>query len=173
VWTGSEYRETLWRRSIHGASFRDLSVAAVINLQYYYYITSYNIHDNEDSYCGDFWVMKTYSLVAGYQRLGRIFWLNLQGTGGSRFPKKLVPYIQLHGVTPHNILILRNNLLLNLREIFWQYGWKPSVWIYFVCLGALRRFNELKQISPSTKTLVAIGGWNAGSYTFSQVSGLF
>lgn len=35
--------------------------------------------------------------------------------------------------------------------------------------GALRRFNELKKISPSTKTMVAIGGWNAGSSTFSQV----
>ncbi|KAJ4447151.1 hypothetical protein ANN_09152 [Periplaneta americana] len=35
--------------------------------------------------------------------------------------------------------------------------------------GALKRFNDLRQLSPSTKTMVAIGGWNAGSYSFSQV----
>jgi chitinase len=40
---------------------------------------------------------------------------------------------------------------------------------YFV-LGGFRRFNELKKRNPSLKTLVAIGGWNEGSTTFSSVS---
>jgi GH18 family chitinase len=70
-------------------------------------------------------------------------------------------------------LIISYSLVLNLRELLPEYGSETSVRINFVYLGALRRFNELKQISPSTKTLVAIGGWNAGSSTFSQVSSLF
>ncbi|KAJ4447149.1 hypothetical protein ANN_09150 [Periplaneta americana] len=35
--------------------------------------------------------------------------------------------------------------------------------------GALKRFNDLRKLSPTSKTMVAIGGWNAGSATFSQV----
>lgn len=37
-------------------------------------------------------------------------------------------------------------------------------------LGALRRFNELKNQNPNLKTLIAIGGWNEGSTVFSQVA---
>ncbi|XP_069678524.1 acidic mammalian chitinase-like [Periplaneta americana] len=35
--------------------------------------------------------------------------------------------------------------------------------------GGFRRFNELRNQNPSLKTLVAIGGWNEGSTTYSQV----
>lgn len=36
--------------------------------------------------------------------------------------------------------------------------------------GGFTRFNGLKQTNPDFKTLVAIGGWNEGSITFSSVS---
>lgn len=36
--------------------------------------------------------------------------------------------------------------------------------------GALKRFNALKTSSPSTKTSVAIGGWNEGSLKYSTVA---
>ncbi|XP_071452321.1 chitinase-3-like protein 1 [Hetaerina americana] len=35
--------------------------------------------------------------------------------------------------------------------------------------GALKRFNALKSRNPNLKTIVAIGGWNQGSATFSRV----
>lgn len=37
-------------------------------------------------------------------------------------------------------------------------------------LGTMRRFNDLKTVNPSLKTLVAVGGWNEGSQTFSTVA---
>lgn len=39
-----------------------------------------------------------------------------------------------------------------------------------IVLGALKRFNALKSSSPSTKTSVAIGGWNEGSVKYSTVA---
>lgn len=36
--------------------------------------------------------------------------------------------------------------------------------------GALKRFNALKSSSPSTKTSIAIGGWNEGSEKYSTVA---
>ncbi|KAF4532929.1 hypothetical protein B566_EDAN015641 [Ephemera danica] len=38
-------------------------------------------------------------------------------------------------------------------------------------IGAIKRFNNLRLSNPNLKTLVAIGGWNAGSTTFSSVCG--
>ncbi|XP_072764970.1 chitinase-3-like protein 1 [Anoplolepis gracilipes] len=37
--------------------------------------------------------------------------------------------------------------------------------------GGFKRFNDLRKLSPGTKTLIAIGGWNEGSTTYSQVVG--
>ena len=39
--------------------------------------------------------------------------------------------------------------------------------------GALLRFTGLKRLNPNLKTLVANGGWNAGSTKYSKVSYLF
>lgn len=35
--------------------------------------------------------------------------------------------------------------------------------------GNIKQFNGLKLINPKLKTLAAVGGWNEGSYIFSQV----
>ncbi|XP_065077176.1 acidic mammalian chitinase-like [Ochlerotatus camptorhynchus] len=37
-------------------------------------------------------------------------------------------------------------------------------------LGTMRKFNDLKTVNPSLKTLVAVGGWNEGSQKFSTVA---
>lgn len=37
-------------------------------------------------------------------------------------------------------------------------------------LGTMRQFNDLKTVNPNLKTLVAVGGWNEGSQTFSTVA---
>jgi hypothetical protein len=39
-----------------------------------------------------------------------------------------------------------------------------------VVTGGFRRFNELKQRNPEFKTMVALGGWNEGSTSYSSVS---
>lgn len=36
-----------------------------------------------------------------------------------------------------------------------------------------RRFNDLKGINPSLKTMIAIGGWNEGSEKYSRVSNIY
>lgn len=36
--------------------------------------------------------------------------------------------------------------------------------------GSYKRFNKLKEINPNLKTIIAIGGWNEGSVTYSNVS---
>lgn len=36
--------------------------------------------------------------------------------------------------------------------------------------AGFKRFNALKEINPSVKTLVAVGGWNEGSTGFSAVA---
>ncbi len=36
-------------------------------------------------------------------------------------------------------------------------------------LGAMKRFTGLKRQNPNLKALVAIGGWNEGSETYSKV----
>ncbi|KYN43441.1 putative chitinase 2 [Trachymyrmex septentrionalis] len=38
-------------------------------------------------------------------------------------------------------------------------------------LGGFKKFGDLRKKSPSTKMMVAIGGWNEGSSTFSTVAG--
>ena len=38
-------------------------------------------------------------------------------------------------------------------------------------LDGYGKFTRLRQLSPGTKAMIAIGGWNEGSTTFSQVSG--
>ncbi|CAH1980290.1 unnamed protein product [Acanthoscelides obtectus] len=37
-------------------------------------------------------------------------------------------------------------------------------------LGNIKRFNAMKEVNPSLKTLVAIGGWNEGSQKYSAVA---
>ncbi|XP_059612894.1 chitinase-3-like protein 1 isoform X2 [Phlebotomus argentipes] len=37
-------------------------------------------------------------------------------------------------------------------------------------LGNIKKFNELKKLNPKLKTIAAVGGWNEGSTTFSQVA---
>lgn len=36
-------------------------------------------------------------------------------------------------------------------------------------LGYIDKFNALKRKNPKLKTLAAVGGWNEGSYRYSQV----
>ena len=44
-----------------------------------------------------------------------------------------------------------------------------QILIFFI-VGAIKRFNGMKAEHPDIKTMVAIGGWNEGSETFSTVS---